>query len=116
VERTFAIGRDASAALRGGWFFEPTPAPGTLPKSRAFDTATRTDVDVPTRFFDAHRHVFTLGGGVRFHDVTVDTFAQIHVLHPSDVTLAAGSASGGDSKARLSGLVLSGGLLVGVAF
>lgn len=116
VERAFAIGRDASAALRAGWFFEPTPAPGALPKSRAFDPARGGDVDVPTRFFDAHRHVFTLGGGVRFHDVRVDTFAQIHVLHPTDLTLAAGSASGADSRASLSGVVLSGGLLVGVAF
>jgi len=116
VERTFPIARDATLAVRGGWFFEPSPSPGALPKSTAFDPKTRGDVDVPTRFFDAHRHVLSLGAGVRYRDVTVDLWTQLHVLHPRDLVLAAGSASGGDATASLSGVVMAGGLLVGVAF
>lgn len=116
VERVFAIGRGRSATLRVGWFFEPTPSPARLPESRAFDPTTHADADVPTRFFDAHRHVFTAGGGLRVRDVTIDTFAQVHVLHPRDVGLAAGGPSGAESRASLSGVVLSAGLLVGVAF
>ena len=48
----------------GGAAYEPTPVPKTLPSSQAYDQASATLVDVPTRFYDGDRIIFSVGGGV----------------------------------------------------
>jgi len=110
VEHTIAIGKNASASIRGGWFFEPTPAPDNMMTSQAFDIKTRMNIDVPTRFYDASRSVLTLGGGIRYKDATLDGFAQLHVLVPRDVTIAPGE------RVTISGSAFAGGLILGVSF
>lgn len=114
VERAFPISRRASASLRAGAFFEPTPAPDSLGASEAYDPSSKDNIQVPTRLFDASRAVLTFGGGVRYVDVTLDGWAQVHALVPRDVTLA--GAGGVTTKASVSGAALAGGLVLGVAF
>lgn len=114
VERTFELSTHSRAAIRAGWFLEPTPVPDSLPSSQAYDPTSKGNVDVPTRFFDATRNVLTLGGGVRIHDVTLDGFTQFHFLVPRDVALA--GSNGSSTKASLSGTALAGGLILGVSF
>jgi long-chain fatty acid transport protein len=59
----------SAAALRAGYFFEPTPAPLQTGLSNVFDN---------------DRHVATLGGGIsgtfRGTTLTFDLFSQLHVL------------------------------------
>jgi long-chain fatty acid transport protein len=114
AERKFPISADSEAALRAGWFLEPTPAPGTLPSSKAYSASLKNDIDVPTRFFDATRSVFTLGGGIRIHDVTLDGFTQLHVIVPRDEKMLFGQT--GATKATLTGTALAAGLVLGVSF
>jgi len=118
VERTVPLTKSASLRLRGGYFFEPTPAPSSLPTSHAYDIGSRGLVPVPTRFFDASRHVLTAGVGVRLTKplvLTVDAYAQVHVLHPRTVTLESDTPALA-TTADLSGTVLATGLVVGVGF
>jgi hypothetical protein len=105
---------------RAGFFLEPTPVPGTLPSSQGYDQASQALVDVPTRFFDTTRYVFSLGGGVDLGDYgpfTVDFWAQYHLLANTTVTTCSGGACSPDpGPAKLSGNVLAYGLLAGVRF
>ncbi len=82
VERRWEIA-GSSIAVRGGYFFEPTPVPD--PRPNAF-------------FMDNHRHVFTLGLGVSGRvartTAAVDVYSQLHVLHPRDVASQALSFGG----------------------
>jgi len=114
AERTFPIGPRTAAAIRAGWFFEPTPVPGTLPSSQGYSASLKSDVEVPTRFFDATRSVFTLGGGIRIDDVTLDAFAQLHAIVPRDAKVLFGQT--GATKATLTGTALAAGLTLGVSF
>jgi long-chain fatty acid transport protein len=113
VERTFGIARRAAARLRGGFFLEPTPVPSSLPSSQAYDAPSQALGDVPTRFFDATRAVFSAGGGVDLGDcapVTADVSAQWHWVAPRSVDTPPAPA------ARISGGVLSWGLSVAARF
>lgn len=113
LERSIALPRHASIKLRGGFFLEPTPVPSSLPSSQAYDPNKRELVDVPTRFFDTTRYVFSLGAGVDLGDdlpFTLDFWAQYHVLASTAVTTD--PAPG----AKLSGDVLAYGLFAGVRF
>jgi long-chain fatty acid transport protein len=119
VERTFALGNGAAFHARGGYFFEPTPVGSHLPSSPKYDIPTQTVVNVPTRYFDADRHVFTAGLGVSLKKplpIDVDTFAQAHVLQPRTMTLDAGAANGSTSTANISGSILVTGVQIGVGF
>jgi len=115
VERTFAAARGATVALRGGFFYEPSPVPGTLPASQAYSSAQSMDVSVPTRFYDAARFVFSIGGGIALAKplppINIDSFIQLHVLENRHV-----DPGGGSTGADLSGTVLAAGLLAGVRF
>ena len=74
---------------------------------------------MPTRYFDADRHVFTAGLGVSLERplrLDVDAFAQVHVLQPRTVTLDAGEADGSASTANVSGNILVTGIQLGVGF
>ncbi len=119
AEYTFRLPDEAALHVRGGYFFEPSPVPGTLPSSQAYSPAAQTLVDVPTRFFDASRHVLTAGVGVSLRapvPVSIDAFTQLHVLHPRTLQLEAGDGAGGTSTADLSGAVFATGVVVGVGF
>lgn len=119
IERTFVLSRTATFHARGGYFFEPTPVPSHLPASQAFDVGAQMLVNVPTRFFDADRHVFTAGIGVSLTKpllLDVDAFAQAHVLAPRTVTVDAGEPDGSASSANVSGSIFVTGVQVGVGF
>jgi long-chain fatty acid transport protein len=111
VERAVDLARRATLHLRGGFFFEPTPVPGSLPSSQAYDSVSQALADVPTRFFDASRAVFCAGGGVdlgEYAPLAVDLFAQWHLLTNRTVETPPAPA------ATLSGNVLAWGLTVAV--
>lgn len=113
LEKAIALAHHASIKVRGGFFLEPTPVPSSLPSSQAYDTTKKELVDVPTRFFDATRYVFSLGAGVDFGDelpFTLDFWAQYHLL--ASTTVATDPAP----SAQLSGNVLAYGLFAGVRF
>jgi long-chain fatty acid transport protein len=120
AEKVFALPRHTSVRARAGFFLEPTPVPGSLPSSQAYNQSTQGLVDVPTRFFDTTRYVFSLGAGVDLGDYgpfTVDVWAQYHVLAPTTVSTCAGGQCAPDpGPAKLSGNVLAYGLLAGVRF
>jgi len=73
--------------LRGGYAFEPTPAPAArmAPRRTAAGEAI-TDEIVPFRLLDSHRHVLTGGFGWTILSgdsdarVVLDVYAQLHVL------------------------------------
>lgn len=118
VERKVALPAAATLSLRGGYFFEPTPTPSTLTASTAFDPISRGPAPVPTRFFDASRHVVTWGIGVTLKTplrLTIDYSTQLHVMHSRDVTLVAG-ADGQPSNASVHGLVWTNAIAAGVGF
>jgi long-chain fatty acid transport protein len=121
AELTLEPSRRLQLRLRAGAFYEPSPLPGKLPSSQAFDPATEATAALPTRYFDADRLAITLGYGLVLRDplppVTLDLFAQAHVLVPRTITSdAQGTGASGESAGRVSGTVLVAGLLAGVAF
>jgi long-chain fatty acid transport protein len=120
VERRFALPRQATISARAGFFYEPTPVPTTQPSSQAYDLASQGLVDVPTRFFDTSRYVFSLGAGVDLGEMapfTLDLYAQYHVLADTTVTTCAGGQCNPEPvPAKLSGNVLAWGLMLGVRF
>lgn len=100
-------------ALRGGYAFEPTPAPPARRAPRR--TASGDDLTdnlVPFRLLDSHRHVLTLGGGWTIHlgehgeRLVLDVFGQAHLLQ--DRTHVIGRTEGADPMVT-GGYVLTGG-------
>lgn len=69
VAYRFPLREGADAALRGGYFFEPTP----IPEQRG-----------GSRYWDNDRHVFTLGGALEFGDplppISLSLYYQHHAL------------------------------------
>jgi long-chain fatty acid transport protein len=119
VERTIPLSSSASFHARTGYFFEPTPVGSHLPSSQKYDIPSQSLVTVPTRYFDADRHVFTLGFGVSLKKplpLDIDTYAQLHVLQPRTMTLEAGAADGSASTADISGNIVVTGVQIGVGF
>lgn len=98
-------GERASFMLRGGYAFEPSPAPVQSGE---------------TNFYDNTRHVFTVGYGVHLAEpyppLSLDLFAQFHQLvereHEKDSTVEVGSP--GWPSVSTGGRVLVGGLVLGV--
>jgi long-subunit fatty acid transport protein len=121
-ERAFEAARGLTLRLRAGAFYEPDPLPRDVPSSRAFDRGAGRTVDVPTRYLSAARAALTLGYGVEMRDplppVAIDLYAQAHLLVPHTVTSNAPDGPGGpvSSRARVSGSVVTFGLLAGVRF
>ncbi len=119
IERSFKLPAGASFHARGGYFFEATPVPAHLPASQAYDLVRQALVNVPTRYFDTDRHVFTAGLGVsiaRPLRLDVDAFAQMHVLAPRTATVEAGEPDGSASTAKLAGSIVVTGIQLGVGF
>jgi long-chain fatty acid transport protein len=113
AERTIPLARRAALRVRGGFLVEPTPVPRSLPTSRAYDAGSQGFVLVPTRFFDATRYVFTVGGGVdlgEFAPVAIDLFLQWHTLASARADTPPAPPAG------LSGSALAWGLAVAVRF
>lgn len=116
VEHVLPLSSTANASIRGGYFFEMTPTPSQLPSSQAWDVPSASLVPVPTRFFDASRHVLTAGFGIRVTKpltFSADTYAQVHVLHPRTISLDTGGTT---SNAEISGVVVATGIVLGVGF
>lgn len=122
VDRAVAVTKGMTLHVRGGYALESTPTPANLPPSQAWDPAAKQNANVPTRFFDASRHIFTLGGGIELHDplpaLTLDVYAQDHVLPTRTVDVQSGADSniGAFGPAKISGSVLAAGMLLGVPF
>jgi len=122
ADRALPVTQSLTAHARAGYFLEPTPMPSSIDASQAYSPAAAAVVSVPTRFFDATRHVLTLGGGLELRPplppLTLDLFGQLHLLQPRTMTLHPGPSGDptSSSEARVSGSVLAGGLVLGVRF
>jgi long-subunit fatty acid transport protein len=123
AEKHWALPQQAAIRLRAGFFYEPTPVPGTLVSSQAYDLGSQGLINVPTRFFDTSRYVLSVGGGVDLGThapFTVDFWAQYHVLASTTVQTCTQtvpcSPDIGTGPAKLSGNVLAYGAMVGVRF
>jgi long-chain fatty acid transport protein len=141
ADRAFELSSLALMHLRAGYLFEPTPMPSTLPASQAWNSAQQTTGYVPTRNFDASRHVFSLGAGFELgkpiaydpapgvtfarhqkseRPFTLDLYTQLHALQPRTVTVAHGPNGEGDDPgfgdAKLTGTMLVVGIVGGVSF
>jgi long-chain fatty acid transport protein len=107
VERSFAPGGSVEMRLRGGFFFEPSPAPA---QSKA------------ENLYDNHRAAFTLGYGVelgpRASRVALDFFGQAHALLPRDHVKERGIAASnpGSPSVTTSGAIVAFGATAGVKF
>jgi hypothetical protein len=124
AEKHWALVHRAAIRARAGFFYEPTPVPGSLVSSQAYDLPSQGLINVPTRFFDTSRYVLSLGGGVDLGDhapFTVDFWAQYHILANATVQTCTGPNGActpdiGSGAAKLSGNVLAYGAMVGVRF
>jgi long-chain fatty acid transport protein len=115
VDRSFELQRGATAHVRAGAFYEPSPVPSALPSSIVLQPpATQTGtVSAPTRFFDADRLAVTVGAGVdggAAMPFTLDVYGQVHTLLRRTFTLDVAP------DAKVSGHVLMTGLMAGVRF
>lgn len=103
VERTMALRPSVTARLRGGAFFEPSPAPAQTGEQNLYDN---------------HRLALTLGYGVSIGPVDLDLFGQAHWLlprsHEKDPSVSAENP--GAPGAETGGVIMAGGLTAGVAF
>jgi long-chain fatty acid transport protein len=107
VERSFSPAPRVDVFLRGGFFFEPSPAPAQSQASNLYDN---------------HRAVFTLGYGVeagpRAARVALDLFGQAQVLVPRDHVKEGGVPpdNPGAPRTTTSGAIGAIGATVGVKF
>lgn len=109
--------------LRAGYAFEPSPAPPARDATvRDRDGRPRVEggvpVQIPLRYLDNDRHVFTAGIGIvrpvgDGARVTFDIYGQAHVLAPRDHDVA---RTDGAQPMRTTGLVLAGGWSLGLEF
>lgn len=107
VERTIPFRPGVAGHLRGGYFFEPSPAPEQKGASNLFDNA---------------RSAFSLGYGVELSaplpSLRVDCFGQFHLLHPEthtkDPSVSPENPGAPSVKAR--GLIAAGGATLTVGF
>ena len=107
VERAFAPRAGVTMKLRGGAFFEPSPAPAQTGTSNLYDN---------------HRAALTLGYGLSlgppFPRISLDLFAQLQLLlprtHEKDASVPPDNAGAPSVETR--GLIVAGGTTIGVAF
>jgi long-chain fatty acid transport protein len=104
VERVFGLAREAAILARGGFAFEPSPAPEQTGR---------------TNYFDNHRSIYSLGFGLRLPDpipVSFDGFAQVQWMHARshEKNVADGALTGG--AVNTSGVILAGGTSASVRF
>jgi long-chain fatty acid transport protein len=105
IERDVAPRPGVTMRLRGGAFFEPSPAPEQTRAANLYDNA---------------RAALSLGYGLALAaplpPITMDLFAQLQLLVPRTHEKVAASSGGGMSSVRASGLLVAGGAALGVAF
>jgi long-subunit fatty acid transport protein len=98
VERAFEVQDGATLLARGGYSFEPTPAP---------------EQSGDTNYFDNHRSVFSVGYGMEFSDpmppIGFDGFVQVQWLHARTHEKQGGEVDTG-------GFILAGGVSASVRF
>jgi len=106
--------------LRGGYAFEPTPAPpARLAARRDQNGDPVPDEAVPMRLIDSHRHILTAGVGFTLslgdggESLTLDAFGQLHLLQ--DRTHVIGRTEGAPPMTT-GGHVLYGGWTLAVHF
>ncbi len=105
VEHLIAAARGIELHLRGGYAYEPSPAPEQTRESNFYDNA---------------RHVVTLGYGLHLSEpyapITLDLFAQYHALaprtHVKDPDVPADNPGFPETKTH--GSIVVGGLVLGV--
>ncbi|MCA9532379.1 MAG: hypothetical protein KC593_01825 [Myxococcales bacterium] len=101
-----------SAALRGGFAFDPTPAPRAgFEPGRDSAGQVRQDMNgnvvlVPVRYLDGHRYVLTAGTGVRWQTareplVRFDLFAQAQRVGARTHSISASAVNPGDGGAHM---------------
>lgn len=107
-------------ALRGGYAFEPSPAPpARMAPQRAANGESIPGDLVPYRLIDNHRYVLTAGIGITFltsgtERIVLDGFAQLHVLQ--DRTHDIGRSESSTTPMTTGGVVLFGGWTLRVEF
>lgn len=104
AERRFPVSRDATLAVRGGYAFEPSPAPEQVGR---------------TNYFDNHRSVFSVGWGARFDAPLafgLDGYLQLQWLHDRRHHKQTAEGALVDGNVDTSGLVPGGGASVSVRF
>ncbi|AKT40920.1 OmpP1/FadL family transporter [Chondromyces crocatus] len=103
VEHSHALSRSVTTKLRGGAFFEPSPAPAQTGEAN---------------LFDSHRLALTLGYGLSAGPVDLDLFGQAHLLLPRshDKVADVPASNPGAPSVETSGVIIAGGLTAGVAF
>ncbi len=107
-------------ALRGGYSYEPTPAPPARMAPRRTASGQPLDAQqVPFRMLDNDRHVLTLGGGWTIHTgahgerIVLDVYGQMHILAPRTHLIG---LTDGAAPMVTDGYVLVGGWTVGLEF
>jgi long-chain fatty acid transport protein len=114
-DQGFELVKGLVAHVRAGAGYETSPLPSKLPGADAYDTASRGQVTLPTRYFDADRLILTAGMGVSFSPIDLDFYLQEHVLMPRTIE---SDDEGGNvlSKGDASGHITTFGLTAGVKF
>lgn len=122
VEKRFAL-RHGHFDLRGGYLWEPTPAPpARLAPGRDSEGQARVEMGepvlVPMRYLDNARHVFTTGVGIEHRTpsgaaIHVDVYGQLHVLAEREHEIP---QPGRDDTMTSRGIVLAGGWTGGVTW
>ena len=104
VERILALSPATELGIRGGYGFEPSPAPEQTGR---------------TSYFDNHRSVFSLGYGIRFTEplgLSFDGFAQLQWLHARSHDKSTADGAPLDGVVDTSGVILAGGTSASVRF
>jgi len=120
VEGTVRL-HQVDLVLRGGYAWEPTPAPPAhLAPGRDSTGAPRVEdgavVQIPLRYVDSDRHVLTAGAGIAAElahgrRVSFDVYGQLQIVAPRTHELP---APGGSAPMESSGVVLAAGWSAGL--
>ncbi len=113
--------RDANytLAVRGGYAYEPTPAPPARMAARRNPDGTPTNESVPFRIIDNDRHILTAGAGWTIHlgprgeRLVIDIYGQLHALAPRTHEIGRSDA---DPPMVSDGYILAGGWTMGLEF
>jgi hypothetical protein len=106
-------------ALRGGYAYEPTPAPpARIGLRRDPDGETVAGTETPLRLLDNDRHILTAGAGWTIHlgereRLVLDLYGQVHILAPR--THEVGQTDGAPPMVT-DGYVLAAGWTMGLEF
>ncbi len=106
-------------ALRGGYAYEPTPAPPARLAHRRTPNGAASGLEVPLRILDNDRHVLTAGLGWTIHlgshgeRLVLDVYGQLHVLTPRTHEIGLTDTA---QPMVTDGFILAGGWTMGAEF